>query len=205
MISQNGEIRKKATPTDFKELRGALYKSDCVPSDLDGVYERDGHFLFLEVKHGGEQVSTGQYRMLENLRALNPNKVTTVIVYCVPEKHDETGAWKFIPTHWDVNSSGEWVKGGVEEFRQFLRDWENGLGESILNRILNKLFRPLGINFPNQKQVDAAVLEAAIQSAEEETAAMEQQRTEILEKYVVDTKNIDELFGPNIVKGEDVQ
>ena len=50
-------------------------------SDIDGVIERKGHFLFMETKREGEPLSKGQEIMLTQLAKLNPSRVRVVIVY----------------------------------------------------------------------------------------------------------------------------
>jgi len=57
---------------------------DCFPgkigmSDVDGVVEISGHFLFLEWKAEGGSVSTGQRIMYERLTALS-DKMTVIVV-----------------------------------------------------------------------------------------------------------------------------
>jgi hypothetical protein len=72
-----------------KNLQGILWNwkpvadllpGKCGASDIDGVIERRGHFLFLEGKRQGENLPLGQRIMLSNLAKLNPDKVTVVVV-----------------------------------------------------------------------------------------------------------------------------
>ena len=60
---------------------------DCFPkglgmSDVDGVIELGGRFLFLEWKAQGGAVSTGQRIMFQQLTSLSadPHKVTVIVV-----------------------------------------------------------------------------------------------------------------------------
>lgn len=58
--------------------------ADCFPgriamSDVDGVVEIAGHFLFLEWKASGGSVSTGQRIMFEHLTKLS-HKITVLVV-----------------------------------------------------------------------------------------------------------------------------
>ena len=58
--------------------------AECFPgriamSDVDGVVEIAGHFLFLEWKANGGSVSTGQRIMFERLTSLS-RKVTVIVV-----------------------------------------------------------------------------------------------------------------------------
>jgi hypothetical protein len=73
-----------------KKLRGVLWNwkpvADMMPgkmgvSDIDGVVERNGHFLFMESKNEREPLSVGQRIMLVELAKLNPERVRVVIVY----------------------------------------------------------------------------------------------------------------------------
>ncbi len=70
----------------FRQLCPMLGAFDsCFPgrigmSDIDGVVEIAGRFLFLEWKAEGGAVSTGQRIMFERLTALSPR--VTVIVVC---------------------------------------------------------------------------------------------------------------------------
>ena len=72
-----------------KHLQGVLWNwkpvADVLPGkcgvcDLDGVIERNGHFLFMECKHPNEKLSKGQEIMLRQLSKLS-DKVTVVLVY----------------------------------------------------------------------------------------------------------------------------
>ncbi len=63
-------------------LLGAF--DDCFPgkigmSDIDGVVEIGGRFLFLEWKAEGGSLTTGQRIMFEQMTALSP-KVTVIVV-----------------------------------------------------------------------------------------------------------------------------
>lgn len=65
---------------------------DCFPgligmSDIDGVVEQGGRFLFLEWKSNGAQLTTGQRIMFENLTSLSPDpmKVVVMVVSGDPE------------------------------------------------------------------------------------------------------------------------
>lgn len=50
----------------------------CLPTNMDGITERHGRFLVLEVKRG-EEISTGQHIMLERLSKVP--KFTVVVVW----------------------------------------------------------------------------------------------------------------------------
>jgi hypothetical protein len=64
-------MRTKAEHIDFGFLKGIIRTNPKgLPSNVDGVYERFGHFLFLEFKRPGEQISQGQWILLKALAAM---------------------------------------------------------------------------------------------------------------------------------------
>jgi hypothetical protein len=79
------------TPTDYSCLENAL---KCLPCNLDGLTERNGNFLLMELKHG-EEVSGGQWRMLKALAAVPA--FTTLIVDCKRTPTNEKGGRDFLP------------------------------------------------------------------------------------------------------------
>ncbi len=88
-------------PTDFSCLKNLL---NCLPCNLDGITERMGRFLVLEIKHG-EQLSVGQNRMLEALAALP--QFTILIVNCEWTQPNTKGGRDFIPKSFRVlNADG---------------------------------------------------------------------------------------------------
>lgn len=58
-----------------------LFPGRAGVSDIDGVIERNGHFLFIECKHYNEGISTGQLTMLKSLAGLSSARVRVVVVY----------------------------------------------------------------------------------------------------------------------------
>lgn len=79
------------TPTDYSCLENGL---KCLPCNLDGLTERNGRFLLMELKHG-EEISGGQWRMLKALAALP--KFTTLVVDCKRTPTNEKGGRDFLP------------------------------------------------------------------------------------------------------------
>lgn len=77
----------------FRKLCPKLgFFDDCFPgrigmSDIDGVVEVRGRFLFLEWKSTGGVVTTGQRIMFEQITSLSSDKmkVTVIVVYGNPE------------------------------------------------------------------------------------------------------------------------
>ena len=72
-------MRRKAEHIDFGFLSGIIKSNPKgIPSNIDGVYERFGHFLFLEFKRPGEQISQGQWILLKAMAAI-PNAQVWII------------------------------------------------------------------------------------------------------------------------------
>ena len=64
---------------DWGCLDGCFGKTAIHPTDIDGLVERKGHFLFLETKGPGVSLPTGQLRMFRRLIE-NP-RMTVFIVW----------------------------------------------------------------------------------------------------------------------------
>jgi hypothetical protein len=62
----------------FGQLNERLPKGVAF-SDLDGICEINGNFLFIEFKSGGARIGRGQQILLEQLSALN-NKITCLVL-----------------------------------------------------------------------------------------------------------------------------
>jgi hypothetical protein len=109
------------TPTDYSCLENGL---KCLPCNLDGLTERNGRFLLMELKHG-EEISGGQWRMLKALAALPT--FTTLIVTCKRTATNEKGGRSFLPAVFDVlDASGaqsETYVTNVEDFRARYFAW----------------------------------------------------------------------------------
>jgi hypothetical protein len=108
-------------PTDYSCLENGL---KCLPCNLDGLTERSGRFLLMELKHG-EEISGGQWRMLKALAALPA--FTTLIVTCKRTDENEKGARNFIPVVFEVmDGSGlqnESYVTNVDDFRARYVAW----------------------------------------------------------------------------------
>ena len=73
-------VRDRDTVTDWGEiLAGANLPRGIRPSDIDGVLEVNGHFLFMEKKGPLESEAMGQRLMLEAL-ARNPKSIKVIRV-----------------------------------------------------------------------------------------------------------------------------
>lgn len=72
-------------------------------SNIDGCFERHGNFLFLEVKHANEPMSSGQEKMLKQLSILDNSHVLIVIMDS-PQEGNILGYHRVVP---DLRP-GEW-------------------------------------------------------------------------------------------------
>ena len=91
----------------------------AIPSNIDGVMERNGHFLFMEWKREGEKTSLGQSILLHQLA-----KLPRVFVICIHGYSDSTGRM--------ISSITAIRPNGTEE--------ELGSGESALHDIVSKFY-----------------------------------------------------------------
>lgn len=107
-----------ATHTDYGDFKGLIPSNPAfVPSNVDGIAERNGYFLVMEWKRNGEKVSEGQKRLLQALAA-NP-RFMVVIIY------GNTDNGTVIDSFWQLTSEGKPFKAGVgfESFKLFYRTW----------------------------------------------------------------------------------
>ena len=107
-----------ATHTDYAEFKGLIESNPLfIPSNVDGIAERNGHFLIMEWKRDAEKVSEGQKRLLQAL-ASNP-RFMVVIIY------GNTDDGTVIDSYWLLTPEGKPVKTGIgfESFKQFYKDW----------------------------------------------------------------------------------
>ena len=107
-----------ATHTDYAEFKGLIpLNPHLVPSNVDGILERNGHFLILEWKRPGEKVSEGQRIMLQALAA-KPSFMVVII-------YGNTDNQTVVDSYWVLTPEGKPVKSGVgfESFKQFYRQW----------------------------------------------------------------------------------
>ena len=69
-----------ATHTDYEDLLGLLPSNPkFLPSNVDGIAERNGKFLVMEWKRPNEKISKGQEFLLKAL-AKTPNFVVIIII-----------------------------------------------------------------------------------------------------------------------------
>ncbi len=107
-----------ATHTDYGDFKGLIESNPLfIPSNVDGIAERNGHFLIMEWKRDAEKVSEGQKRLLQAL-ASNP-RFMVVIIY------GNTDDGTVIDSYWLLTPEGKPVKVGIgfESFKEFYRQW----------------------------------------------------------------------------------
>ena len=107
-----------ATHTDYGDFKGLIESNPLfIPSNVDGIAERNGHFLIMEWKRDAEKVSEGQKRLLQAL-AFNP-RFMVVIIY------GNTDDGTLIDSYWLLTPEGKPVKVGIgfESFKEFYKDW----------------------------------------------------------------------------------
>ncbi len=75
---KHGCYKQKCIP-DWGFLQG-VFPRGCRPTDIDGVVELDGRFLFLEWKHTGGSLQKAQRRLFQRLTLLSPD-ILVVILY----------------------------------------------------------------------------------------------------------------------------
>ena len=107
-----------ASHVDYGDFKGLIPSNPAfMPSDLDGIAERKGHFLIMEWKRPGEKASEGQKRLLQALAA-NPKFMVVVII-------GNTDGETKIDEFWQYAPDGKCFKSGVgfEAFKAFYRLW----------------------------------------------------------------------------------
>ena len=107
-----------ATHTDYADFKGLIPTNQyLVPSNVDGILERNGQFLIFEWKRPGEKISEGQRIMLQALAA----KPSFMVVIIYGNTDNET----VVESYWVLTPEGKPVKSGTgfESFKQFYRQW----------------------------------------------------------------------------------
>ena len=107
-----------ATHTDYGEFKGLIESNPAfVPSNVDGIAERNGYFLIMEWKRPKEKVSEGQKRLLKALAA-NPKFMVVVII-------GDTDNGTNIQEFWQLTQAGEFMKSGIGfgSFKEWYKLW----------------------------------------------------------------------------------
>lgn len=107
----------EAKHTDFTELQGIIEANPkFLPSNLDMVYERRGHFLIGEWKRPGERISGGQRLLLHRLASI-PNVKVMLIIGDTDEGMNVHDVYKL--TADEITKIGE----GKEFLIKLIRGW----------------------------------------------------------------------------------
>lgn len=109
-------MRNRFSPhIDFSDLEGMLGK--CMPSNVDMMMERKGHFLVGEWKRPNERISKGQEILLKALA--RRHKFTVLII------SGNTDSEMIVHKFWKITPTGEVEMKGdsTEKFRDYLTDW----------------------------------------------------------------------------------
>jgi hypothetical protein len=150
IVEGSGAVRRMTTE-DFHSLQGSLWNKKCLPTNFDGIYERNGHFMVIECKKAWEQLSSGQEKMLRAFKELNPDKVIVVVVKVTDEIYGDTFCNFFRPTDWQFLELGKkfdsesFTPVTLEEFRMFVREWEHSTYPEDVRQFN---IRPYGTNAP---------------------------------------------------------
>lgn len=108
---------------DYTSIKGCL-PYGVTPSDIDGVVEHNGHFLWIETKWERKALSGGQHRMLVEL-----SRVPKMIVCVVSTHKTPTGVqnlYKFDCEAIRMVTPGgltDWYDIDTDDFKAFLKEW----------------------------------------------------------------------------------
>jgi hypothetical protein len=105
-----------AVHIDFKDINCIMGKR--VPSNIDMIMERHGHFLIGEWKRDNEKISLGQQILLKQLARVN--KFTVIII------NGNTDDGMVIKNFWQLNRDETFTLLGQskEEFKNYLVQWD---------------------------------------------------------------------------------
>ncbi len=107
-----------ATHTDYSEFKGLIPDNpNFVPSNVDGICERNGKFLVMEWKRDGEKVSKGQKILLQSLAALHNFMV--VIIYGDTDNETRIGKYYIVQPTGSCILAGN----GINMFKEYYRTW----------------------------------------------------------------------------------
>ena len=76
---------------DWGFLESCFGGTRISPTDLDGVVERKGHFLYLEAKSPGKDVPRGQQIMFNHLIA--DKRATVLVIWGEPNAPEKAQFW----------------------------------------------------------------------------------------------------------------
>ena len=107
-----------ATHTDYGDFKGLIESNpNFIPSNVDGIAERNGYFLILEWKRPGEKMSEGQKRLLKALAA----NTKFMVVVIIGDTDEGTNIQEF----WQYSTDGVPFKAGIGfgSFKEWYRLW----------------------------------------------------------------------------------
>ena len=107
-----------ATHTDYADFKGLITANPAfVPSNVDGIAERNCYFLIMEWKRSGEKISEGQKRLLQALAA----NTKFMVVVIIGDTDNGTNIQEF----WQYTPEGKPFKAGVGfvSFKEFYKLW----------------------------------------------------------------------------------
>ena len=107
-----------ATHTDYGDFKGLIESNpNFIPSNVDGIAERNGYFLILEWKRPGEKMSEGQKRLLKALAA----NTKFMVVVIIGNTDEGTNIQEF----WQYTTDGVPFKAGIGfgSFKEWYRLW----------------------------------------------------------------------------------
>lgn len=110
-------MRSNPSHIDYGDFKGLIkHNPNFVPSNVDGIAERNGRFLMMEWKRPGEKISTGQKILLQSL-SLTP-RFTVIIIN--GNTDDQTVVNRFFK----VTKDGCVPLGtGFNALKQYYLDW----------------------------------------------------------------------------------
>jgi hypothetical protein len=109
---------KYASHTDFSAFEGLIAENPkFLPSNVDGICERNGHFLVMEWKRPNEKISKGQELLLKAL-AQTPKFMVFIMV-------GDTDNGINLDHYWILDEKGNPFKKGkdFEEFKEYFKFW----------------------------------------------------------------------------------
>jgi len=101
---------------DWGILNGCFGNTKIKPTDVDGLVERNGHFLVLEAKRPGVKIKAGQWWTINALR--NTGLFTTIIIWGERNQPEQMQVIYPIPY-----APKQPEKAGITELRDIVSRW----------------------------------------------------------------------------------
>jgi len=114
--------KRKQRGTEFLFLQGC-FDYGIMPTDIDGIVERNGKYLVFEEKYPGLNLEKGQHRMLEDLN--NKYGMTIFIIWGDTEIPyiEEMSIWRPYGTLSVYQEGRQRVKADINYVRYKVRQW----------------------------------------------------------------------------------